>query len=293
MFEFQDRSATKIAALIDSTVRTLEIGRSSNLPEERMDVRQLYYRAIGILRTNDRRILPDGARCLERLLQVEPDHVHALGLAATIYLNMWQVGLAEDDSEAIRLKALDRASSALGLAMDDHWAVGLASMTLAWAGDQVEASVTQLDRILSMAPSFAIAWFWSGFVRIRAGDPTAAIAHLERAMEFDPRTPVRPTMLGYLGAARVANGDDAEALRILNQAIALRPHWTTPRIFSAIALAHLGRVEEARRQLALSEHHAPVAKFRWPTRDASQRERLCDGLTRAGAPHAKPVFADI
>jgi TolB-like protein len=293
LFGFQERAGTNIASNVDTIVRTLEIEKSASVPESRLDIRQLYYRAIGSLRKMERQSLNDGARYAESVIRLAPDHGHALALASCIYLNIWMLGLGDGDADEARLKASDRASRALRLWDHDHWVAALSAMVLAWVGHPISVSMAQLDRIRATAPSFAPAWFWSALVHTRAGDPLKAIEHYARAIELEPLTPQRSTMTGYMGTAKVAAGDFEGALPLLIEALRVRPQWTSLYVFSAIALSHLGRSDEARRELAVSESFAPVGKSRWPTRDAAQRRLLCEGLGKAGFVNPEPIFADV
>jgi TolB-like protein len=293
LFNFQERTATHVASNVDAIVRAREIERSAHIPEDQLDVRQLYYRAIGGLRPLARQSLQDGARYAERAIQLAPDHAHALAVAAVIYMNIWMLGLGVGDGDAFRERAGDHASRALRLSDNDHWVRGLSASVLAWVGHPIEVSIAQLDRTCAGAPSFAVGWFWSGGVRMRAGDPETAIAHLRRAIELEALTPQMSVYTGYLGAAQVIAGDFAGALQSLIEALRARPQWTNLHIFSAIALARLGRIDEARSELTISESFAPVAEARWPTRDVAQRTRLVEGLALVGFRDASRVFADV
>jgi tetratricopeptide (TPR) repeat protein len=136
-------------------------------------------------------------------------------------------------------------------------------------------------------------WFWSGMTNARAGESATAIKHYERAIELESLTPQRSTVTGYLGTSRVMDGDFAGALPLLTEALRIRPGWTSLHIFSAIALSHLRRIDEARHALATAEMFAPIAEARWPTRDLRQQALLCDGLSKAGFEYPEQIFADV
>ena len=291
-FGFQDRVAGSITIGVENTLRELEVEKSAPLPEAEMTARQLYFRAIALLRGIDRQSLRDGMRCVERLIAIEPGHMHALAIAATIYFNAWHLGFGEGDADGLRSKAADYALRALRLSDTDPWSCGLSAMVLAGVGHPAQVSVVEIDRVLAAAPSFTVAWFWSGLIRVRAGDLETAAAHLEHLFEIDPRMPVRPPALCYLGVTRILQRRFDEALPLLEESSRLRPGYTAARIFAAICLGHLGRAEEAGKQLEASRAIAPIDDFRWPTRDAAQRELLRDGLARAGFTESAQVFAE-
>ena len=45
-----------------------------------------------------------------------------------------------------------------------------------------------IDRALALNPSFAYGWYWSGWVRLFAGQLDLAIQHFETSMRLNPRS---------------------------------------------------------------------------------------------------------
>jgi TolB-like protein len=293
LFGFQDRVAGSVTIGVENALRELEVEKSAGVPEEQLNTRQLYFRSIALLRGADPQSMRDGMRCVERLIALEPGHMHALAIAAMIYFNAWHLGFGEGDADGLRRKAADYALRALRLSDTDPWSCGMSALVLAWVGHPVQVSVAEIDRVLASAPSFTVAWFWSGMIRLRAGDPETAAAHLEHLFAIDPRMPVRPPALCNLGVARILQRRFDEALPLLDESSRLRPGYTAARIFAAVCLGHLGRPEEAGSQLEASRAIAPIEKFRWPTRDAGQRQILQEGLALAGLTESAQMFADI
>jgi tetratricopeptide (TPR) repeat protein len=120
----------------------------------------------------------------------------------------------------------------------------------------------------------ALAWFCA-----HAGQ-TARAVEIARAAVAAPAHPrTRPYLLGTLGAALVLDGQHAAAVGPLREALASDgPRWTQTvrRYYLGIALAALGRLDEARAEWQKSVTIAP--RSRWGRR---AQERL-----DAGAPAA-------
>jgi TolB-like protein len=293
LFDFQDRVASAITISVENALREREVEKAAGVAPDSMNARQLYFRAIALLRGLDRTSLRDAIDCVERLIAMEPGHMHALAIGAMIYFNAWHLGFGDGDPDALRAQAADCALRALRLSDTDPWSCGMSALVLAWVGHPVEVSVTEMDRVLAIAPSFTIAWFWSGLLRIRTGDLEKAAAHLEHLFEIDPRPPVRPPGLCYLAVTRILQRRFDEALPLLVESSRLRPDYVAARIFAAICLGHLGRPKDAARELAAARAIAPVENFRWPTRDAAHRDLLREGLARAGLADSEEMFADL
>src|SRR5207302_7402931 len=83
-----------------------------------------------------------------------------------------------DDPESNRRIGLELARQALQAATDDPTALGGAAFVLARFGGDIDAAVSLIDRSLTLNPSFALGRFWSGTLRLYAGEPDLAIGHL-------------------------------------------------------------------------------------------------------------------
>ena len=162
-------------------------------------------------------------------------------------------------------------------------------MSLAYLGESVAVSTGLIDRILTLNPSYAVAWVWSGTIRLIAGDLDTAIAHLDTALRLDTRTSIRPLVLTFAGAAHLLAGRHDAAETVLNEAHRLRPQLPFAPLFLAASLADTGQLKEARddagalrsartaRPLPLSAARARGTSSIWRTPCAAP-PRLADGL---------------
>ncbi len=110
-----------------------------------------------------------------------------------------------------------------------------------------------LDAATSADPDFARPYLLRGILHYRAGEHSAAVSDLRRALALGLRT---PELFYTLGLALTETGHPDEGLRALDQALALRPE--DPRILVARALASLRRghygdaITEASRAIELA-----------------------------------------
>jgi tetratricopeptide (TPR) repeat protein len=186
---------------------------------------------------------------LGRAIEFDPRYAPALALAA-----WWREQLdANDwaDEEALnRDKAIKLAWRAIQLADDDPTVLADAAGVLGTFGEDIDVALALIDRALELNPSSAIAWHWSGWLRLSAGEPDLAIEHFQKALRLDPRAQgVRPFYLTGLGIARLFQRQFEEARPLLLASLQQLPSYVTTYRFLASCYAHLGRLDEAREVL--------------------------------------------
>jgi TolB-like protein/class 3 adenylate cyclase len=192
--------------------------------------------------------------------------------------------------------------------------------------ERLAAAEATLTRVLSIAPNNVWALFWMGFVQIATNRGVHGIAELQRALALNPNLANAHALIGRAkmtigraeetealvnetfrlspregvafvwncisGDAKLHLGADEEAVVRLRHSIEANRNYPRARFLIAAALAHLGKLDEARSEvnagLALDPKFS-IYRFRAsadsdnPTYLA-QRERIIDGLRRAGAP---------
>lgn len=117
-----------------------------------------------------------------------------------------------------------------------------------------------------------------------AGDP-AGIGHMERAQTLNPEDALRHTHLTFLARAYIAAGNPAAGLERARQALRRQPKSAPAHYIIALALAHLGRKQEAEAALAACEDLSAgfvTSRLEWrPYADAARNARLAEGLRLA------------
>jgi tetratricopeptide (TPR) repeat protein len=182
-----------------------------------------------------------------------------------------------DRARALELRGQDRAADA---AIDSAAAMALDRMRYPWAIEAAErfavfrrfAEAEQLYRIVlshRQEPNAAnnLAWLY-----LTADDPAfyrpeAALPYAERAVRAEPKNPF---YLGTLGTAQLQTGRYRPALNNLRKAVDLHlpGNEGTDLYLLAIALARLGRGEEAQAVLDAAVARFPDDRFRGPAEGA-------------------------
>jgi adenylate cyclase len=159
--------------------------------------------------------------------------------------------------------------------------LGRAAVVLGRFGEDIDAALSLIDRALVLNPSFAFAWYWSGWLRLFAGDTDLAIQHFETSMRLNPRGQ-RGYHLSGIGMAHFLNRRFDDALVVLRVSLEEVPIFTATYRSLAACYAHLGRLEEARSIIKRMASLTPVlAPSTNPLRDPEHRELFRSGLRLA------------
>ena len=280
VFELQDQVAVSVAGVIEPTLQAAEIRRSAERPTDDVTAYDLYLRALQFAQSWDRDGSIQGLKLMERAIARDPRFGAALSLAAhchaMLYVNGWT-----EDPEASHAAGIDLARRALRVAGEDPCALVRSAYVLGNLGEDIAAAIALADRALDMNPSSAVGWYYSGWLRLWAGQPDLAIDHFANSLRLSPHDrPARAffgTGIGHFFAGRL---DDARAalLRSLQEF----PGWAPNYRFLAACCAQMGRLEEARELVRRLRDITPVVvpdASHW--RNPEHRELYLSGLRLA------------
>jgi TolB-like protein/DNA-binding SARP family transcriptional activator len=280
IFELQDQVASSVAGVIEPALQAAEAARSAGRPTANLTAYDLYLRAHAMIWSSARQI-SEALPLLEQAIARDPCYGPALAWAAYCCFRLILDGRSDDPAH--RLKGIDFARRALEVAGDDPGILANAAQALAYFGEDIGAMMALVDRALELNPNFARAWHVSGVLRMEAGLPDIAIAHVQTSLRLSPRARVG-TALAIIGEAHFLARRFDEAAPNLLLAIQEDPSLTVPYRYLAACYAHMGRLTEAReivvRLRAISSVVIPDASF---LRNAEQRELYLSGLRMAAA----------
>jgi TolB-like protein/class 3 adenylate cyclase len=282
VFDLQDKIASSVAGVIEPALQAAETARSASHPTNDLTAYDLYLRAYAMVWSSARQV-PEALRLMEQAIARDPRYGPALAWAALCCFRLLLDDDRSEDRQAYRLKGIDFARRALEVVGDDPIILTNAAQALAHFGEDLGAMMALVDRALALNPNYARGWHVSGVLRMSAGQPDIAIAHVETSMRLSPRARVG-TALAIVGEAHFLARRFDEAAPYLLLAIQEDPSLTVPHRYLAACYAHLGRLGEAReiitRLRAISSVVIPDASF---LRNVEQRELYLSGLRLAAA----------
>jgi adenylate cyclase len=264
----------------------VEIRRLADRPTNDLTAYDLYLRALALFRFDvlDQERIVAQLDLLRRAIERDPYYAPALASAALCHLNLHGGGWSTDFN-AEKDRGVILARRALQVTRDDPGVLVLSGYVLAYFGEDIDAAIKLIDHALTLNPSFADGWYWSGWLRLWAGQTESAINHFETALRLSPH--FRAIVFLGIGIGYALTQRFGESAAMLLRALQEQPSWPPSYRWLAACYAHMGRLDDAKnivKQLrALTPVIVPAATH---FRNPEQRELFLSGL-RLAAGEAK------
>jgi adenylate cyclase len=249
VFGLQDRITVAVAGVLEPRIRRAEIERATRKPTADLTAYDLYLRAMPGSYARTEAGHNAGKRLLEEAVARDPNFAQARSMLA----RLWSLGVFagwEQDLEAARSRAINLAREALASDSSDPLVLARSGLVLtAQAGMHVEGSAL-LDRAIAANPNCAEAYTGGGWVSVFNGDFEIALSRAEISERLDPLSLEAINRLSLRSAAHFFLRQFDAAIDPAERAIGRAPDWGTARRYLIAALAHAGRVDEARAHAA-------------------------------------------
>ena len=299
LFDMQDAIVARLARALGTELVTAEARRAERSPSADPSALSLVFRGWATFyRGHSPTNLREAERCFERAVFLAPTNVSALvGLAAVKFtmastrtVHNGAAYLAAAEAAAIQALALSpndpRAHAALGWIYigTNRPALGIA---------EAERSI-MLER--NLAPSHAAI----GWAKIKLGRAEETEQHIAQALRLSPRDTYAYVWYHIAGDAKLVLGRHHEAVAWLRRAVEANRSYPIALFSFAAALAHQGRLDEARAMAAQGLAIVPTFTIRRYRNAALSDhpifmiyiERIIDGLRQAGVPEDESVLVE-
>jgi len=225
---------------------------------------------------------------LEQAVQIDDRLAEAWVLLAHCYMDEIRF---RGDGAADLAKAERAASRGLALAPDSADANGHAGK-VHYNAKRVPQALVAFDRAIQLNPNDP---YWHGHraaALLVLGRAEEALAPLAVAHRLSPRDPQVPMWQMFEGVVNLHLGRDTAAIDVLSRSVQGNPRSAFGHLFLASALGLAGRSAEAQAEVAELQRLRPgftigAMRAREPSAEArflAQRERVYEGLRRAGLP---------
>ena len=289
LFDMQDEIVARLANALSAQLFAVEARRAEQVPTP--DAMDLCFQGRAWY---NKGITPDNlakARVLyERALVLDPPNVSGLvGIAAVdlaVALNFLP------DDRAARLAAAEAvATKAVSLAPENavaHLCLGLVQIHT----NRASQGVRECERALELNRNLANAHAQIGAAKLRLGRAEDTEAHVQEALRLSPHDTLLYGWCTIAGVAKLYLDKEDEAVAWLRRSTETNTNFSSSHFGLAAALAHLGRLTEARSEARAGLSINPtfnISRMRAsgssdnPTAVAG-RERIIDGLRKAGVP---------
>jgi adenylate cyclase len=281
IFEVQDDIVQHIAAVVAPELERAELKRSAEKQARDFDAWDLFLRGIAAVRKRTRDGNSEGREYLSRAISIRPDYADAHAGIAMAYNQDILIGVAEDRT-ATAILAMEAAGKAIECDASSSWAHHELGTAYQWL-NRLDDALAEARTAVALNPNDAYGLHALGNKSDLAGDPNG-IGFMEKAQKLNPEDAQLHVHLTFLARAYVNSGNYGVAVDRARQAIRRRSGYAPAHYVLAIALALLGRVDEAKTELSrCDEISAGFVQSRrdWqPYADPASNERLREGVRR-------------
>lgn len=226
----------------------------------------------------------------DRALELDPNNVDALVLRAWADLGLVANWLSEDRQNRLQSAEAD-LRKVLKLRPNKAYAHNVLG-ALRMLSNRAVQGIASCERALAINRNLATAHAMIGFGKYLTGRNDETEGHVLEALRISPCDIGAWQWMYIAGAARFYGGCDKEAVVWLKRSIELNPNMAAARFWLAAALAHLGRLEDAREAARAGLQLNPrftIARLRSAALSDNAvylagRERAYGGMGLAGVP---------
>jgi TolB-like protein/class 3 adenylate cyclase len=286
-FDMQDEIVARLAGALNTELIAAEARRTEQSPNP--DSIDLTFQGWawwnkGVTVDN----LAEARRLFERAAALDPANV--MGLVGIACVNLAVATVFLPDDRAARIAAAEETlTKALSLAPENaiaHMLLGVVQMNT----DRALQGIRSCERALDLDRNLAAAHAQIGDGKLFLGQAEETEAHIQEALRLSPRDRDVYLWCMFAGLAKFQLGRDEEAVVWLRRSIEADRNYPNSHFILGAALAHLGRLREARSEaqaglamnptFTIARVRASVASDS-PARIAGL-ERVIDGLRKAG-----------
>jgi adenylate cyclase len=289
LFEVQDAIVRRVVAGIAPTVRSAELARAMRQRPESFTAYDHTLKALAGIHSLFRDVFDQAREHLAAAMTEDPDFAMPVAWAARWHGLRVGQGWSPDPAQDAR------AASALAqraIELDPQNAMALATYghLKSYLLHDCAAGRPYLDRALEACPNSAMAWVLSGANLAYLGRGAEAVRHAEQGLQLAPFDQGRAYQYSFLAIAHYAQGSYAESLKWARLSVSENPFYTSVRRSVIVALAGLGRLEEARAEAARLLELEPdfrlgsYERVRLPYEQVALRQRCMEHLRAAGLP---------
>jgi tetratricopeptide (TPR) repeat protein len=289
LFDMQDEIVSRLANALDTQIIAAEARRAERSPHP--DAMDLYFQGMACAnKGRTAEYLAQARSFFERALAFDPGNIEAL--VGTAMVDAVSGAVFSTDDRVKRLAVAEATlTKALSLAPNHasahHW-LGFVQIQT----NRAAQGIAECERALALDPNLATAHGTIGLAKHFLGRGEETESHVQEALRLSPRDTQAYIWMMFAGFANLQIDADEEAVARFRRSVELNRNHARIHFWLAAALAHLGRLDEARSALNVGLALDPtftIARFRTgarsdnPTYRATWR-RIRDGLRKVGMP---------
>jgi adenylate cyclase len=288
IFALQDEITQKVVHAVAPSLRALEIRRALAKPTESLQAYDYFLRALPAIHEQTEDSAKRAEALLRKAVEIDPTYPEALGMLADIIatrtINGWHENLMLGLQES-----LEMARRALAAGPENSTCLACAAFSYVLIGRRFEEGLQLAERGLALHPNSVFVRVRAGVAYVNCGESETALEHLESGWRMNPHDPKALTFTGMCAAHFFARRFE-DCVAWGRRAVAESPGANIARRHVAAALAHLGRIEEAKAEIAEVLKHQPTSSLARSRLSSFRHEWMYDlyleGLRKAGLPES-------
>ena len=288
LFDMQDEIVSQLANQLRPELLAAEAKRAETVTDP--DSVDLYFQGIQWFSKGGPDNIERARGYFERAVALDPTNIDALVGAARADVLIGAIYTTEHRAERLA-DAETLLIKGISIAPRNYWAH-------MWLGfiqiqtNRASRAIGELEQALSLNRNLGGAHAWIGQAKITMGRAEEADAHVNEAFRLSPSDAIAFMWTHIRGLAKLHLGADEEAVALFRRSVDASRNYPLSHFYMSAALAHLGRLDEAKAEvkagLALAPNYSigrflSMAESDNPTY-LKQRERILGGLRQAGVP---------
>jgi TolB-like protein/class 3 adenylate cyclase/tetratricopeptide (TPR) repeat protein len=289
LLDMQDEIVARLAGQLGAQLIAAEARRAERAPQPNsMD---LYFRGMACwYKGVSPEYMAQARGFFERALALDPGNIEALVAMARVDVGIG-ASFMTDDREA-RLAAAEAAlTKVLSLAPEHplaHYLLGIVQIYT----NRAALGMAECELALALDRNLATAHAHIGMAKCYLGRAEETESHVNEAFRLSPRDTLANHWMHFAGFAKLLIGAYEDAVARYRRSIELNRNYPLTHFHLTAALAHLGKLEEARFAIQTGLALNPTFTIRRFRANApsdnptflAQRERIYDGMREAGVP---------
>ncbi len=288
IFALQDEITETVVGAIEPEIAQAELARAKAKRPESLDAWDLCLRARAQVYLYTEEAVEEAVSLSLQAIELDPELARAHATLALAYQRQLLLNYAGDRA-AVRELLMQAAQCAVSLDREDvegHTVLGLALWN--WRLGDIDDALSVLRTAVDLSPSHAFAHSTLGLVLGTTGFAEEALEHHRTAIRLSPRDPQLALFMSRYANSCVNARKYDQAVDLSKRAIRHSGGdlWLT-FVEAATALAHLGRIDEARDMVVRMKAVRPdasvaAARNAFVFRDDKLEQHYMDGLLMAG-----------
>ena len=289
LFDMQDEIVAHLASQMGTQLIEIEARRAERSPDP--DSMDLYFRGMACVSkglTADH--MAQAEDFFDRAVALDPNNVDALVGKALVDAHF--AGSLLTDDRAPRVAAAEATAIKVLSQAPNHALAHFVCGVVCGISNRSAQAMAEFERALALDRNLAYAYMQIGTLKTAVGRAGEAEGHIREALRLSPRDVMAHHWISSIGTGKLHLGKDDEAVEWLRRALDTNRNFAFTHFCLAAALAHLGRIEEARAaaQAGLAiEPGFTIGRYRAGARSdnpayLAARERIYEGMRKAGVP---------